>query len=223
MTEYKVTDVARAVGIDANTIRNRVKNNYYLGKHSYTDESGENKTITITSADVKGLDNKDGKRLKIRLSENFLTWAIIEQREKEKNEELELIKADNYEDSIDIEIISKSMERVVRDFSMPGRLLSSTQKQSIELVRNQISLLDEKYRSRLEEKEIELQEKNKELENIKYTYELSFEKKSDLIGSNGKFLINLDEQLAKNKLIDDAKKLVEKWRNGNFESLNKID
>ena len=30
MTEYKVTDVARAVGIDANTIRNRVKNNYYL-------------------------------------------------------------------------------------------------------------------------------------------------------------------------------------------------
>ena len=134
-----------------------------------------------------------------------------------------MIKADNYEDSIDIEIISKSMERVVRDFSMPGRLLSSTQKQSIELVMNQISLLDEKYRSRLEEKEIELQEKNKELENIKYTYELSFEKKSDLIGSNGKFLINLDEQLAKNKLIDDAKKLVEKWRNGNFESLNKID
>ena len=168
MTEYKVTDVARAVGIDANTIRNRVKNNYYLGKHSYTDESGENKTITITSADVKGLDNKDGKRLKIRLSENFLTWAIIEQREKEKNEELELIKADNYEDSIDIEIISKSMERVVRDFSMPGRLLSSTQKQSIELVMNQISLLDEKYRSRLEEKEIELQEKNKELLNSSY-------------------------------------------------------
>ena len=51
----------------------------------------------------------------------------------------------------------------------------------------------------------------------------NFEKKSDLIGSNGKFLINLGEQLAKNKLIDDAKKLVEKWRNGNFESLNKID
>ncbi len=145
-----IPELAKIVGVTRDTMYRRIKNNYYLGTHSYIDEKGEEKTIVVTHDDIEIFSS--GRRVpRIRLSDNLRKWAIIEKNGGIKNgyamPEVMQYSNDNTSEMI---LVHKAMERMIEEF---GGLKSNEQKRDVMLVINLVSALENNYKLKIQEKE----------------------------------------------------------------------
>lgn len=205
--EYTIVQVSEAAGIHANTIRHRLKTDYYFGSYDYIDENGISKKFTITKNDITNLST-DGKRKKIRLSQNFYDAVVEKERTKKNIRKYNANSPDNEEKFLnyfgnELLKLSKALNDSDKNKFSDGEIM--------ERITPLLITLDE-----------QLAEVESEIDDLKYTYSLANMSKESSDGSENDFsrIISIEQ---KNNLIDQAQECVNEWKMGKFNTVSRKD
>lgn len=238
---YTIIEVANMSGIPVNTVRSRLKNGYYNGTYNFTDNNGNQREFTVTEDDIKDISKKGSKRRQVRLTPNFLQAVILE---KEKNNEHRKIQQKLLTEKSEIEDSSENLarqlgQRILESFNKDKNLENNDALNEMKLAAEIAVEFDnryvDKYRKKLRALELkcnDLELKYNDLElkytnlksennNIKYTYEMAT---TDTL-KNKKTIEFKDymEYEQKRKKIEEAKKCIKEWEEGNFLTINPTD
>lgn len=210
--KYTISEVADAVGLHPNTIRHRVDNGYYLGDYDYIDDNGVAKKFKLTKENDIFILNPNGKRKRIRVSQNFYDAALEKERTNKSEKGNAHQAVDKFENKTEfLNYFGKELFELVEEINS-----SDSKWNDADLVARVTSLLvmiDKYYQESLFELE-------SQVDDLKYTYTLANTSKKSINNIQDDFskIVSIEQQ---NQLIDKARECMEQWKKNDFSTLSK--